>query len=401
MESNPFFSVVIPTKNRAKLIGDAIESVLMQNFDDFELIVSDNHNGEETIQVLEKYKNNPKVKIIRPSEELNMINHWEFATKHAIGKYVILLADRKVLYQGALKKIKETTQKYPDINAFSFGVQVYNEIEQKMGWCNPVGRTKKWKTNDLIENFLNTNIFYRESYDSFFPKTLNGMFKNSYATKIRDNFGNYFNNHGVTTPDYSSFFVNCALNEEIVYIGEKIILTQGEVTSNGRNFGMGKFHTYMTSLNLEDPYKFVPIKAPIIFNLLLVDFKTIQQKIGGKLIAFEENWENFFLTNAYEILQKEKSGLDPEGVSYFVNEWEKGLKEKNLIKQRDKFINEAKLQVDCNEISNSKLDKILKLKYHLRDYLILRYTKDSWINRIIPFKFDSVFHAAGFKIIKK
>ena len=50
--AKPFFSIVIPTKNRPELLRDAIRSVLLQNFDDYELIVSDNFNDERTKKLL-------------------------------------------------------------------------------------------------------------------------------------------------------------------------------------------------------------------------------------------------------------------------------------------------------------------------------------------------------------
>jgi glycosyltransferase involved in cell wall biosynthesis len=45
---SPFFSVVISTKNRAKLVCKAIKSVLKQTFDDFEVIIIDNASTDNT-----------------------------------------------------------------------------------------------------------------------------------------------------------------------------------------------------------------------------------------------------------------------------------------------------------------------------------------------------------------
>ena len=49
---SPFFSVLIPTRNRPNLTADLINSVLSQSFSDFELIVADNSSDEETQTII-------------------------------------------------------------------------------------------------------------------------------------------------------------------------------------------------------------------------------------------------------------------------------------------------------------------------------------------------------------
>jgi glycosyltransferase involved in cell wall biosynthesis len=51
----PLVSVVIPTFNRVKYVKEAIDSVLKQTYDDFEIIVVDDGSIDETSRVLEQY----------------------------------------------------------------------------------------------------------------------------------------------------------------------------------------------------------------------------------------------------------------------------------------------------------------------------------------------------------
>jgi glycosyltransferase involved in cell wall biosynthesis len=63
-KSLPLVSVVIPTYNRPKLVGNAIESVLAQTFQNFEIIVVDDSTDNETEMVVKNF-NNAKIKYIR------------------------------------------------------------------------------------------------------------------------------------------------------------------------------------------------------------------------------------------------------------------------------------------------------------------------------------------------
>ncbi|MBV8859321.1 MAG: glycosyltransferase [Acidobacteria bacterium] len=53
--AEPFVSVVIPTYNRARLLGRAIRSVLAQSYCDFEVIVVDDGSTDETAGVVESF----------------------------------------------------------------------------------------------------------------------------------------------------------------------------------------------------------------------------------------------------------------------------------------------------------------------------------------------------------
>src|SRR5262245_27326295 len=51
----PRVSVIIPTFNRADLIGETVESVLSQTFDDFEIIIVDDGSTDSTKEVIRRF----------------------------------------------------------------------------------------------------------------------------------------------------------------------------------------------------------------------------------------------------------------------------------------------------------------------------------------------------------
>ncbi len=63
MKNNPRVSVLIPTYNDAEYLPDAINSILVQTFDDFELIIVDDGSTDNTRELLSTY-NDQRLKIL-------------------------------------------------------------------------------------------------------------------------------------------------------------------------------------------------------------------------------------------------------------------------------------------------------------------------------------------------
>jgi glycosyltransferase involved in cell wall biosynthesis len=90
-EIDPKVSVVICTYNRAQYLPQAIESVLVQSFQDFELIVVDDASKDNTQTVMEKYISNNKVRYIKNSKNLGLGKNRVESTREARGEYIAIL----------------------------------------------------------------------------------------------------------------------------------------------------------------------------------------------------------------------------------------------------------------------------------------------------------------------
>jgi glycosyltransferase involved in cell wall biosynthesis len=62
----PLISIVIPTYNRADLIGKAIQSILDQTYNNWELIVVDNYSDDNTREVIDSFNDDRIVILSRP-----------------------------------------------------------------------------------------------------------------------------------------------------------------------------------------------------------------------------------------------------------------------------------------------------------------------------------------------
>lgn len=85
----PLISVVIPTYNRKKTIGRAIDSVLNQTFSDFELIIVDDGSTDGTLEyVTEKYGEDSRITYIKLEKNGGVSNARNVGAEEARGEWV-------------------------------------------------------------------------------------------------------------------------------------------------------------------------------------------------------------------------------------------------------------------------------------------------------------------------
>ena len=104
----PFFSVIIPTYNRARLVGLAIDSVLAQEFQDFELVVVDDGSTDNTAEVLADYARRYAGRItILAQENKGPGAARNLAMRQAGGRYLALLDSDDVWFPWTLGSYRE------------------------------------------------------------------------------------------------------------------------------------------------------------------------------------------------------------------------------------------------------------------------------------------------------
>jgi glycosyltransferase involved in cell wall biosynthesis len=87
--NQPKVSVLIPTFNYARYLPEAIESVLSQDFRDFELLIADDCSTDNTAEVVKPYvSRDPRVRLIVHSKNMGMVNNWNFCLQQARGEQI-------------------------------------------------------------------------------------------------------------------------------------------------------------------------------------------------------------------------------------------------------------------------------------------------------------------------
>ena len=97
----PVISVCIPTYNGAEFIAETIKSVLNQTFQDFEIVVSDDGSTDDTVKIIESFKDERITKIDR-LQKVGSESNWNNAVAIARGDLIKLLCQDDIIYEGCL-----------------------------------------------------------------------------------------------------------------------------------------------------------------------------------------------------------------------------------------------------------------------------------------------------------
>jgi glycosyltransferase involved in cell wall biosynthesis len=117
--SEPRVSVIIPTYNRARLLEGAIESVLAQSYDDYEIIVVDDESTEDIQAVAARY--GPKVRYSRIARA-GFAEGRNHGMRMARGEYLCWLDSDDLYHPHKLAVQVDHLDRHPDT------VMVYTEM---------------------------------------------------------------------------------------------------------------------------------------------------------------------------------------------------------------------------------------------------------------------------------
>jgi glycosyltransferase involved in cell wall biosynthesis len=323
--TTPFFSIVIPTRNRCQLLDEALLSALNQDFDDFEVVVSDNSSEDATQTVIDTYRSDPRLTAVRTAELLSMNKHWEFATQKTHGRYVLLLTDRSVLKRHALRTIHDAIQSSEhEILACSWRWSLFDDEAQLEFADRAVVQRDgvlELTSREVAQNFADGKAAF--SYD--LPRALNSCYRSDLAETIRSKHGAMF---VPISPDFTSAFYVLAYAEHLLFIDSALFISQGLKQSTGGSTvgSIAAANQYMKSLDGADYYAHVPIKIALVENLIFEDFLAIQEKAGGNLHGIALDWPNYFVANYRELINKNATSpwANEEQVA-LLREWERAL----------------------------------------------------------------------------
>jgi len=209
MSDQPLVSIIIPTYNRAHLIGETLDSVLAQTYDNWECIIVDDGSSDNTDEVIGEYtKKDTRFKYYhRPEEHLpggNGARNYGF--KMSEGEYVNWLDSDDLFSENKIEEqVKLINEAKPDVVTCKWGLFDGNTI-------NIFENLKVYK------NYNNCLFFYKDLF-----KELGYFASHSYLVKRSLVLNTHLWNEYLRINQDGVFFLTLLLNAEKIYFANKAI----------------------------------------------------------------------------------------------------------------------------------------------------------------------------------
>lgn len=112
----PKVSIMIPSYNHADYVYEAVESVLNQTFQDFEVIASDDHSPDNTVSIIQGF-DDPRIHLHVFAHNVGATMNHEYCWQHCTAPYIALLNSDDVWMPEHLEKSVAYLDTHPSCGA--------------------------------------------------------------------------------------------------------------------------------------------------------------------------------------------------------------------------------------------------------------------------------------------
>lgn len=202
--SNPKISIVTPSFNCAGYIQECIDSVLAQNYPNFEHIIVDGASKDETVKILKTY---PHLRWISEPDN-NEAEALNKALRMVTGDIIGWLNADDRYIDGALKKIAEAAEQNPGVHLFYGKTLFIDEQGVPTHWVIPLvpinlSTLTRWFNLNLFQPSI---FFSRQLYQNV------GAFREDLKYGI--DYEYWFR---IASKGYQFYFVDQAFSRAMIY----------------------------------------------------------------------------------------------------------------------------------------------------------------------------------------
>lgn len=113
MQDQPLVTVVMVSYNSELFIKEAIESVLCQSYQNFELVICDDASKDNTWEIIQRY-NDPRIKAFRNENNIGEYPNRNKGINLSTGEYLIFIDGDDMIYPHGLEFMMKMLHAFPD-----------------------------------------------------------------------------------------------------------------------------------------------------------------------------------------------------------------------------------------------------------------------------------------------
>lgn len=162
--NHPLISIVIPSYNKAKYIQKTLDSIVSQNYQNFEVIIQDGGSTDGTLEVIKKYaaKYPSSIRYVskKDSGQLDAINT---GLKKAEGDIVTFINADDIYEEGAFESVVGHYIENPDALWFVGKCKIVNEKDDEIAKFWTICKNILLKLNSYFLLLLTSNYMSQPS----------------------------------------------------------------------------------------------------------------------------------------------------------------------------------------------------------------------------------------------
>jgi len=201
-------SIIIPTYNQDKYLAQCLDSVLMQDFNDFEVITVNDCSTDKTVKILKRYQDNfSNLKVINNKNNIGQGESRNKGIELSTGEYIMFADSDDLVEKDALKKSYDAALKTgSDLVRFDssrmiarirFNKEVFNPNQKEdignidIKEDNYIFKEKVNVWNKLYSRSLIGNKRFKNMRYEDLPFTMNILFDAKNITYLKENLYSY------------------------------------------------------------------------------------------------------------------------------------------------------------------------------------------------------------------
>ncbi|WP_081667877.1 glycosyltransferase [Metapseudomonas resinovorans] len=109
----PMLTVVVTSYNYSRYISRCVESILDQDFSDFELLILDNNSTDDTVEIVSEYLKDERVRLIQHEQNIGVCLNFSLAFQAGTGRYLSIVSADDCLLPGHFSRLVGSLQENP------------------------------------------------------------------------------------------------------------------------------------------------------------------------------------------------------------------------------------------------------------------------------------------------